>query len=223
MPFIRVFLWYEPFSSEAPGIWHNGPAPTTQTVFFTDRSIYRPGQTIYYKGICLLADQAGNQYRTLGGQALTVLFYDLNHKEIACQQIKANDYGAFSGSFTAPRDRLTERMTIQVQGGPAGSASVNVEEYKRPKFQVELAAPKEAVRLNAEVSVGGKATVYTGVAVGGAKVRCRVVREVRFPIWCGWGLRALPPGRDIGQAIAHGATSKDRRGGGTGRPSKRRR
>ena len=97
------------------------PAPYARTVFFTDRSLYRPGQTIQYKGICILVDQAGNHYKTLAGQALTVVFQDPNDKEIARQQHKTNDYGSFSGSFTAPRDRLMGQMTIQVHGGPAGS------------------------------------------------------------------------------------------------------
>ena len=180
------------------------PAPHTRTVFFTDRSLYRPGQTIQYKGICLRVDQTGNQYKTLAGQVLTVLFHDPNRKEIARQQLKTNDYGAFSGSFSAPRDRLTGRMTIEVQGGPSGSTSFNVEEYKRPKFQVELKTPKEAAKLNGEVSLPGKATAYTGAAIGGAKVKYRVVREVRFPSWCWWSWRSFPPGRDQGQAIAHG-------------------
>jgi uncharacterized protein YfaS (alpha-2-macroglobulin family) len=187
-----------------PGAVLRDPAPYSRTVFFTDRSLYRPGQTIYYKGICILVNQAGNQYKTLAGQELTLSFQDPNHKEIATQRTRTNDYGAFSGSFTAPRDRLTGKMTILVQGAIAGSTTFNVEEYKRPKFQVELSAPKEAPRLNTEVSISGKATAYTGAAAGGARVSYRVVREVRFPVWCFWGSRIFPPGREQSQAIAHG-------------------
>lgn len=183
------------------------PSPYTRTVFFTDRSLYRPGQTVQYKGICMRIDQAGNQYKTLARQAVTVRFSDPNGKAIGEQVLQANDYGAFSGSFTAPRDRLTGRMTIAVQSGPSGSTSINVEEYKRPKFQVELMPPGEAARLNTGISVPGKATSYTGAAVGDAKVSYRVVREVRFPVWCWWGLGALPPGRQPSQAIAHGVTT----------------
>ncbi len=181
------------------------PAPDSRTVFFTDRSLYRPGQTIYYKGICFFADQAGNQYRTLDGQAVTVVFTDANRKEIAREQVKTNDYGSFSGSFTAPRDRLTGRMTIQVQSGPVGSTSFNVEEYKRPKFRVELTAPKEA-KLNSEVIMPGKAVAFTGAAIGDAQVKYRVVREVRFPVWRLYGFGTFPPGRQQSQAIAHGVT-----------------
>jgi hypothetical protein len=178
--------------------------PYTRTVFFTDRSLYRPGQTIQYKGICFRVDQEGSQYNTLAGQAVTVLFHDPNHKEIARQRLKANDYGSFSGSFTAPRDRLAGRMTIEVQNGPSGSTSFNVEEYKRPKFQVELTAPEEAPGLNSEVSMTGRAVAYTGAAAGGAMVKYRVVREVRLPRWCWWSSIYFSTGREPSQAVAHG-------------------
>ena len=180
------------------------PDVQAQTIFFTDRSLYRPGQTVQYKGICIRADRDKDDYKVIGGQALTVIFSDANGKEIAKAQHTANDYGSFSGSFTAPRDRLAGRMMIRVEGQPAGGANVNVEEYKRPKFQVAVEAPKVPAKLNAKVEVAGKATAYTGAAISDAKVRYRVVREVRFPIWwraCYWW-RPMPAGAS--QEIAHG-------------------
>lgn len=163
--------------------------PFSQTVFFTDRAIYRPGQTIQYKGICLRADQQKDNYATLGGQKLTVIFYDPNNKEIARQEQRANDYGSFNGSFTAPRDRLMGQMRLAVINGPDGGAGFAVEEYKRPKFQVILDAPKTAARLNGAVTLTGHATAYTGAAIDSAAVKYRVVRQVRMPWWWGWGWR----------------------------------
>ncbi len=173
-----------------------------QTVFFTDRSLYRPGQTIYYKGIRLRFDHVANDYRALAGDNVSVIFSDANSEEISRATHMCNDYGSFSGAFTAPRDRLMGRMTLSSTNG---SASVHVEEYKRPKLRVELAAPKEAAKLDAEVVVPGKATAYTGAAIGGAKVRWRVVREVRFPPWCWWG--RFRPMRQTSQSIAHGTVT----------------
>jgi hypothetical protein len=178
------------------------PQPYEQTVFFTDRSLYRPGQTIYYKGICIRVDTVRDDYRTLAGTQLTVVFRDVNGQEVARGQCRCNDYGSFSGSFTAPRDRLMGRMSLSTESGPQGSAYVNVEEYKRPKFRVRFDPPAEAPRLETEVIVPGKATSYTGAAVGGAKVAWRVVRQVRFPIWCWWARRYPVFGQ--AQAIAHG-------------------
>jgi uncharacterized protein YfaS (alpha-2-macroglobulin family) len=180
------------------------PQPYKRTVFFTDRSLYRPGQTIQYKGICIRVDQEADDYKVLGGEAVTVVFADVNNKEIAKQTHRSNDYGSFSGSFTAPRDRLMGRMTIRAEGELRGMTAVSVEEYKRPKFQVVLEPPKTAPRLNDRLSLQGKATAYTGAAIDGAKVRYRVVREVRYPIWWMWCYWWRSPQQTASQEIAHG-------------------
>ncbi|MHC4699119.1 MAG: hypothetical protein ACYTFQ_00935, partial [Planctomycetota bacterium] len=91
-------------------------------------------------------------------------------------------------------------MSLVARGG---SAHFNVEEYKRPKFRVQIEAPAEAPRLDAEVTVPGKATAYTGAAIGGAEVSWSVVRQVRFPIWCWWA-RWIYPAFGVEQIIAHG-------------------
>ena len=189
------------------------PDAHSQTIFFTDRSLYRPGQTIQYKGICIRADRDKDDYKTLGGQTLTVIFQDVNGKEVARAKHTANDYGSFSGSFTAPRDRLAGHMMIRTEGEPHGGAGFNVEEYKRPKFQVTMDAPKEAAKLNAKVSVPGKATAYTGAAIGDAKVKYRVVREVRFPIWWGACFWWRPMPAQGAQEIAHGTAVTQADGG----------
>ena len=83
-------------------------------------------------------------------------------------------------------------MLTAETAGHTGGIGVQVEEYKRPKFLVELAAPSAAVKLWSEVAVPGTATTYTGLAVAGAKVKWRVEREMRFPIWCRWIFPWLP-------------------------------
>jgi uncharacterized protein YfaS (alpha-2-macroglobulin family) len=176
--------------------------PDAQTVFFTDRAIYRPGQTIQYKGICLWVDQTKDNYEVLKGEQVTVVFKDVNGKEIARQKHRANDYGSFAGGFTAPRDRLMGQMTLQVEGRAQGVTYFRVEEYKRPKFEVTLDAPKTAAKLNETVSLTGHAMNYTGAAVDGATVKYRVVREVQMPWWWGWWGRGWPRGES--QEIAHG-------------------
>jgi len=200
----------------AEPIWiyqhHTPPALATHTMFFTDRAIYRPGQTIHYKGICLSSDTSKGDYQTLGATEVNVVFNDPNGKEVERRTHRTNDYGSFSGSFTAPRDRLMGAMNLVVQGGPHGQTSISVEEYKRPKFQTALEAPSEGVKLDGEVKVAGKATAYTGAAIDGAKVSWRVVREVRYPTWwwarCWW----MPPSQGEAQEIAHGSSTTDTAG-----------
>ncbi len=177
-----------------------------RTVFFTDRALYRPGQTIHYKGICVAVDPERDNYKTIPDRPVTVVFLDVNGNEIERVSHRSNDYGSFSGSVTAPRDRLMGQMSIRIDGTPFGATSVTVEEYKRPKFQVSLDAPTEAPRLNSEVKLQGKGVSYTGAAVDGAKVRWRVVRQVRYPIWWYWRCWWMPQRSDSGQEIAHGTT-----------------
>ncbi len=184
--------------------WAMPARANTQTIFFTDRSLYRPGQTIQYRGMCISVNQANDNYEVIGKQAVTVVFRDRNNKEVARAQHVTNDYGTFSGSFTAPSGKATGRMTILSEAQPFGAAGISVEEYKRPKFQVTLEKPKEGSKLNGPVTVSGKAMAYTGAAVDGAKVRYRVVREVRYPPWWGWRYWWRPMPQQPAQEIAHG-------------------
>jgi uncharacterized protein YfaS (alpha-2-macroglobulin family) len=179
--------------------------PQSQTVFFTDRSLYRPGQTIRYKGICVSYNQPKADYQVMANTDVTVLLQDSNGKEVAKQTHRSNAYGSFDGSFTAPRDRVTGYMTLRITSGPRGSTGVSVEEYKRPKFQVTVEPPKDPAKLNAQVAVTGTAKAYTGVPLAGAKVQYRVTREVRYPMWCRWCCWDwMFPRNEGGQEIAHG-------------------
>ncbi|MFP6668855.1 MAG: MG2 domain-containing protein, partial [Pirellulales bacterium] len=177
--------------------------PYERTIFFTDRSLYRPGQTIQFKGICIRVDAEADDYETIPNRKLAVLFKDRNGKDIERVEVRSNDYGSFSGSVTAPTDRLTGHMSLSAADGPGGSAGFNVEEYKRPKFQVKLDRPEVAAKLNAKVSLKGTATAYTGAAINDAQIRYRVVRQVRYPYWWGWYYWWRAP-RGESQEIAHG-------------------
>lgn len=159
--------------------------------FFTDRSIYRPGQTVHFKGICIHSDRDGNEYRTLPTMSINVELRDVNNQVVETQRFKSNDLGSFSGSFTAPADRATGMMQLFARGGGInGQTSIRVEEYKRPKFKVDIEAPKKSFALNETVSLTGSALAYTGAAIDGATVKYRVVRSVNYPGWwyarCWW-------------------------------------
>lgn len=171
----------------------------TRVYFFTDRSIYRPGQTIYFKGILTQFNPHENEYKTVSDVRLPISFRDPNHQEVKKTTFTTNEFGSIYGSFTAPNDRLTGRYSIQTLSF-GGSTNIRIEEYKRPKFKVSLNTPDQSFKLNDEVSLTGEALAYTGAKIDGAQVKYRVVREVRYPSWCWW----LPP-RSSSQEIAHGS------------------
>lgn len=164
--------------------YHDTRENNEHTFFFTDRSIYRPGQTIHYKGILLSSADRGRKQEVIAGRQAEVTFYDANGQKITSQQVKTSEYGSFSGTFTAPESGLTGQMRI---ASGNGNTYISVEEYKRPKFFVEFDTLKDSYALNEKVTLKGKALAYAGNAVDGAAVKYRVVREARFPFWwCYW-------------------------------------
>ncbi|MGA1871839.1 MAG: alpha-2-macroglobulin family protein [bacterium] len=180
---------------------------TDQTVFFTDRSIYRPGQTIHFKVLAIKSNQAKDTYDFLPNTKLTVLLRDYNYQEVEHLDLITNAFGSASGTFTAPSGKLTGEMTISCEK-PKGSARIRVEEYKRPKFRVILDPLEKESLLDEEVELTGLALAYTGAPIDDGKVSYRVVREIRYPIWRWWGW--YPPSNT--REIAHGRLTTDAEG-----------
>lgn len=181
------------------------PSPEEQsrliTAFFTDRSIYRPGQTLYFKGIVL--EKTGDRHEIKPGHASSVALYDVNGQKVAEQQFVTNEFGSFQGTFALPSGGLTGEMTIRNE---TGSRSFSVEEYKRPRFRVDTEPLAGDYRLNETVTLAGKATTYAGAAVDQASVAYRVVRTARFPWdYRGWWLPVIPEAEITSGATVTGA------------------
>jgi uncharacterized protein YfaS (alpha-2-macroglobulin family) len=153
-----------------------------QTSIFTDRAIYRPGQTVYFKAIVLNTSKK-NKAEIMSNHSTHVTFYDVNYQKISEQTLTTNEYGTVSGSFVAPQGVLTGQMTIT---DGYGTAYISVEEYKRPKFETYFDTLKGSYKLNDDVTVKGIAKAYAGNFVDGADVKYRVVRTVNYPYWWYW-------------------------------------
>ena len=149
-----------------------------KTFFFTDRSIYRPGQTVYFKGITINTDDNSNEIMV--AHSTSVTFYDVNYQVVKTLELKTNEYGSFNGSFIVPNTGLTGQMRI---ANESGTVYFSVEEYKRPKFEVTSEPVKGAYRINDKIEVKGTAKTFAGSVVDGATVKYRVVRSARFPWW----------------------------------------
>ncbi|MCC6462776.1 MAG: alpha-2-macroglobulin [Saprospiraceae bacterium] len=176
------------------------PYRQREAQFFTDRALYRPGQTVYFKGIVLQRD-AKDFPKIVPNTVALVKFFDTNGQEKAQLKLKTNEFGTFNGAFTAPATGLAGPMRIEAEG-MEGSAWFNVEEYKRPRFEVTFKPIEGAYRVNETVKVRGEAKNYAGSAVDGAQLRYRVVRQARFPWWNWWSKRF--PGPTERMEIANG-------------------
>ena len=180
----------------------------TQTQFFLDRAIYRPGQIVYFKGLVYSRNTEGSKTPTIKPNVpVEVTFYDVNRQKVSSLKLTTNSFGTINGFFTAPTAGLLGNMSIQASVG--GQVSFRVEEYKRPKFEVKMLPLTGDFTLNQDVKVKGEAKAFAGSNIDGAKVKYRVVREVRFPYWRYWGWN---PYASAGQEIAHGETTTDAKG-----------
>ncbi len=150
----------------------------TTTHFFTDRNIYRPGQTIHFKGIMINHD--GDNHTIATNNTSVVELYDVNYQKVADLTLKTNEYGTFSGTFTAPMGVLNGQMHLQDK---YGSKYFSVEEYKRPKFEVSFEPITGVFKIGQKVSVEGKAKAFAGSSVDGAEVQYRITRNCNFPSW----------------------------------------
>jgi uncharacterized protein YfaS (alpha-2-macroglobulin family) len=158
----------------------NEPQQKIQTItyFFTDRSIYRPGQTLYFKGIILETD--GNKSWIKPKTTTTVNLFDANSQKISEQTFTTNEFGTFNGTFTTPQSVLTGMMRLQNE---SGMAYFSVEEYKRPKFEVTFEPLKGTFLLNDRITVTAKTFSYSGAPVTNAGVTYRVRRTMPVPWW----------------------------------------
>ena len=187
------------------------PRSTRITHFFLDRAIYRPGQTVYFKGIVLEKDPKGMP-RILPDQKVTVIFKDVNYQEVAKQTLTTNRYGTIAGTFTAPSSGLLGQMHLVSDQGNQ-QKYFRVEEYKRPRFEVTFEPVQGSYRLGEEVTVTGAAKGYAGDNIDGAKVQYRIVREARFPWLPWWYWRRYPYPSSPSMEIARGVLETDANGG----------
>ncbi len=160
----------------------NNDYTTVHSFIYTDRAIYRPGQTVYFKSIVLESNN-GKNHKLKTNYPVTVTFFDVNYQKVNSLDLTTNEYGTVSGSFTAPQTGLNGQMRITDN---YGNAYISVEDYKRPKFETAFNPVKGSFKLNDEVSVTGIAKAYAGNVIDGAKVSYRVVRRVNYPYWYWW-------------------------------------
>ena len=156
---------------------YNGGARTndnagTYVSIFTDRAIYRPSQTVYYKAILYKLERKAVE--VIADKALKVIVYDANEQTITEQNLKTNEFGSIASSFVIPASGLSGDFRIYVDS--YGSELIRVEEYKRPTFEVKMTRPTNAFSFGDSITVKGRADYLLGTPLSGAKVEYTVAR-----------------------------------------------
>ena len=161
--------------------YYEGNQNTIQLQVFTDRAIYRPGQTVHVAAIHYDAVE-GFKHKALANKELTLKLYDANWKDVAEQTVTTDQYGTCATEFILPTSGLTGLFHIDCQ---YGGCSFRVEEYKRPTFEVKFDEVKDNYQDGDTLDVKAKASSYAGVPVQEAKVKYKVVRR-RSMWWWSW-------------------------------------
>jgi len=164
-------------------------------LWFTDRAIYRPGQTVHFKGIAMEVNEDHNP-SLKQNQDLEISFKDVNGQEIESSSLRTDEYGSFYGTFIIPNSGLNGSFSIGVEN-PWSYKFIQVEDYKRPKFKPSFEQSTESYKLGDSISLSAVAKTYSGIKLDGAKYDYKVYRESYYPwyrtfYWCGYQRRENP-------------------------------
>ena len=147
-----------------------------QAQIFLDRGIYRPGQIVYFKVINTKLSM--DKESVAVGVKQKIILNDANGEEISSQEFTTNEFGSFHGSFTLPNGKLNGQFTLEIDGNNVDAyKEFQVEEYKRPKFEVTFDPIKEEYKYGQTLELKGKAMMFSGVALSNATVNYEIKKQ----------------------------------------------
>ncbi|WP_336126944.1 alpha-2-macroglobulin family protein [Mesoflavibacter sp. CH_XMU1422-2] len=192
--------------------YNNNKEETRYNAFvFTDRSIYRPRQTVYFKAIAIKTLKEKSE--VLQNEAVYAILYNVNNEEVGRLELKTNDFGSVAGEFILPNSGLNGQYRIQILGKnhtfDNGRHYFSVEEYKRPKFEANFNPITETFKINDSITIKGNAKAYAGSNISDAKVTYTLKRKVQYPTWWYW---RRPYFNSEPQEITHGETKTNNKG-----------
>lgn len=174
-------------------------------LMYTDRSVYRPGQTVQWKAVTYRSGDDDRLPALAPSAKVKVQLYDANGEVVQTAEVKTNAWGSASGSFVAPPGRALGRWSVRANH-PTTGGGVRIEEYKRPTFEVKFLDAEGPLRLNRPAALKGEARYYFGLPVTAGKAVWRVERRPIYPWWW-WGAQ-----RSSTQTVATGESPLDAEG-----------
>ena len=157
--------------------YYGNKTNVTKTKIYTDRRIYRPGQTVHAAAIAYTYNNKVYKGEALSGKQMTITLRDVNRKEIAKRTVTTDEFGMASADFVLPEGGLTGIYTLRSDLGNNIYTNFSVEEYKRPTFKVDFEKPQTKYAVGDTVRFNATAKSFAGVPVQGAKAVVRVVRR----------------------------------------------
>lgn len=154
----------------------------TKYQVYTDRALYRPGQTVHVTAIDFVNMKGVDAKVPVGRDELDFQLCNASWKEVEMKKAKVDEYGTASVDFELPKKGQTGMYHVSVNDQV--NRFFRVEEYKRPTFEITFPKVNEKYNWGDTVVVKATAKTYSGVPVQGAKVEYQVTR--RNQLWW-WG------------------------------------
>lgn len=199
--------YFDGYNTYASGLNNTHQSTSYKPFLFTDRSIYRPGQVVYFKGIA--TQKTENKTQLYINQKATIRLINVNGEVVKELELKTNDYGSVHGEFIIPNIGLTGSYAININCGAIGSTRFSVEDYKRPKFETTFKPVTKTFKVKDSVTIKGNALAFSGSNITDAKVVYRVTRKVQYPNWYYW---YRPYFNSEPQEITNGETTTNDKG-----------
>lgn len=178
--FAMTYAYYDDESSEDWRIYA-----------FTDRSAYRPGDTVQWKMIARA--YRGGEYSTPAQQTVEYEIKDPRGTKTQAGSLKLNLFGSGWDTLklneTMPLGEYQIQFYTQGRKRSLGGAMLfRLEEYKLPEFKVSIQTPEEAgrkkaFRLGETVEAGIQADYYFGGPVANASVEVVVYQNPYYRWW----------------------------------------
>ncbi|WP_455961426.1 alpha-2-macroglobulin family protein [Bacteroides bouchesdurhonensis] len=142
-----------------------------RVILLTDKALYRPGQTVYVKGIAYKMEKDSTY--VIPDEEYTLALMDANKQEVGNKTLRTNDFGSFTTDFTLPSICLNGKFKLET---PYGACSILVEDYKRPTFDITFEKQQGSYQLGDEVQVKGKVQSYNGVLLQNLSAKYTIKR-----------------------------------------------
>lgn len=166
-----------------------------RSFLYLDRAIYRPGQTVYFKGVLVQYHEDKHSYKMVANRFVQIVVEDANGNEIYKKRIQLNSFGSVFGSFDLPKNTLNGNFSISIDEDEdyekdpmynknndehpfwdnidfyETTVEFRVEEYKRPTFKVEIDAIKTKYRIGEEINISGVVKSFSGANASNFKIK----------------------------------------------------
>jgi uncharacterized protein YfaS (alpha-2-macroglobulin family) len=152
---------------------------------YTNQPIYRPGQEVFFKAI--LRDKEGNELKNIAGTDFSVSVKSPRNKEVYSQTLKPDDLGSLSGNIKLEDGADLGNYSIIISKGESHYyGSFEVQEYKKPEYQVKIELPKNNYANKDEITGKVKADYYFGSPVNNGTVAVKIYKKYYWRPWWYW-------------------------------------